>query len=167
MKKSTKRLTFLGIFSSLALILSYIEFLIPPIYSAVPGIKLGLPNIIIIFALYKFSYKEAAVISLVRLIISALLFGNAMTFIYSFSGAALSLVVMAILKKTDKFSKIAISITGAISHNLGQIIAAMLLLKTNEIFYYMIVLTFTGILAGIAIGLIANVVLKRFNWLEV
>ena len=74
---------------------------------------------------------------------------------------------MAILKKTDKFSKIAISITGAISHNLGQIIAAMLLLKTNEIFYYMIVLTFTGILAGIAIGLIANVVLKRFNWLEV
>ena len=86
MKKSTKRLTFLGIFSSLALILSYIEFLIPPIYSAVPGIKLGLPNIIIIFALYKFSYKEAAVISLVRLIISALLFGNAMTFIYSFSG---------------------------------------------------------------------------------
>ncbi len=161
MKRSnTKKLTFLGLMASLALILSYVEALLPPIYAAVPGIKMGLPNIIIIFILYRFSVKEAAAVSGIRLLAVALLFGNVMTLSYSVAGALLSIVVMALLKKTNKFSMVGVSIAGGVSHNLGQIIVAMLLLSTKEIGYYMIVLAVSGTVAGVFIGLLSTTMLK-------
>lgn len=160
MKVSTRKIAFLGVFAALAIILSYVEMLLPPIWSAVPGIKMGLPNIVIIFLLFKFSFKEAAVVSFIRLSIMALLFGNLMTLFYSFSGALLSLLIMAVLKKINIFSTVGVSIAGGVSHNLGQVLAAIILLGTREIGYYMIVLTVTGIIAGIFVGISGMLLLK-------
>ena len=144
----------------MTLILAYVEALLPPLWAAVPGIKMGLPNIMILFLLYRCSLKDAAAVSLVRLFAVALLFGNVMTLAYSFAGAFLSLTVMALLKKSDRFSMIGVSITGGIFHNLGQILVAMLVLETAEIGYYMIVLTLTGTLAGVLVGVAGYLVLK-------
>ena len=159
-RNNTKKMTFLGIMASLALILSYVETLLPPIYAAVPGIKMGLPNIIIIFILYRYSVREAAVISLIRLVVTTLLFGNVMTFLYSLAGAFLSITIMAIFKKMNLFSTIGVSIAGAVMHNLGQILVAILLLGTKEIGYYMIVLAISGTIAGVFIGLLGSTMLR-------
>lgn len=163
MREKTKKIAFLGVITSVALILAYVESLLPPIYAAVPGIKVGLPNVVIIFLLYRFGVKEAAMVSGVRLFIVALLFGNVMTLAYSTAGAVLSLLLMAVLKKTDKFSTVGVSIVGAVAHNLGQIIVAVLLLESTQIGYYMIILAVTGTIAGIFIGLAGNAILKRIN----
>lgn len=160
MKISTKKLVFLSVFAALAMVLSYIELLLPPIWSAVPGIKVGLPNIVIIFLLYRFSVKEAAVVSVIRLLTTALLFGNILTFFYSFAGAFLSIVVMWLLKKLNLFSQVGVSIAGGVSHNLGQILVAMIVLATKEIGYYMIVLSVTGTIAGIFVGISGILLLK-------
>ena len=161
MRSKTKRVALLGILTSVALILSYVEAILPPIWAAVPGIKVGFPNIVIIFLLYRFGVKEAAVVSFVRVFIVALLFGNVMTLAYSCAGALLSIVLMAILKKTDKFSAVGTSIVGGVAHNLGQILVAMFLFDTVQIGYYMAVLAVTGTLAGVAIGLLGAFLLKR------
>ena len=157
----TKKITFLGLSAALALLLSYVEFLLPPLFSAVPGIKLGLPNVVIIFTLYRYGLGAAATVSFVRLVISSMLFGNAMTFAYSLAGAILSLAIMALLKKLDLFSTVGVSITGGVAHNLGQILVALLLLDTPQIAYYMIVLTVTGIISGAFIGLCGAFMIKR------
>lgn len=163
MKTNTKKIAFLGLLASLALVLSYIELLIPPIYAAVPGIKMGLPNIVIIFALYRYGVKEAITVSFVRLVCVALLFGTFMSFAYSLAGAFLSLLVMIILKRIDLFSSYAVSIIGAICHNAGQIIVAIFLLGRAEIGYYMFVLTFTGAIAGLLIGLASGYLIKALK----
>ncbi len=167
MRRHTKKLTLLGLLTAIALILSYVEALLPPIFVAVPGIKMGLPNIAIIFVLYRFGLKEAAAVSLVRLAAVALLFGNAMTLIYSLAGATLSLALMALLKKSDWFSMIGVSIVGGVSHNLGQILVAIWLMETAEIGYYMIILTVTGTIAGVLIGLAGSFVLQYLNKLNI
>jgi len=151
----TKKLTFLALSICIALILSYIEAILPPISAQVPGIKMGLGNIIIVFVLYRYSLKEAAIVSACRLTISSLLFSNPVTFVYGAAGALLSLLVMALFKKLNFLSTVGVSVLGAVCHNLGQIIVAMLFLKTIEIGYYMIILTLTGTIAGILIGLCA------------
>lgn len=161
MKGSTKRLTFLGLSTAVAIIFSYIEVILPPIWSAVPGIKVGLANIIIIFLLYRMSIKEAVAVSFVRIFLTALLFGNVMTLAYSVAGAALSLATMALLKRSSLFSMTGVSIAGGVTHNLGQILMAILLLGSREIAYYMIVLTLTGAVAGVFIGLAAAMLLKH------
>lgn len=160
MKINIKTLCFLGLFTALAMVLSYVEAVLPPIWSAVPGIKIGLPNIIIIFLLYRFSFKHAAAVSLVRILLSALLFGNAMTLLYSFAGALLSIIIMWLLKKTERFSMVGVSVAGGVCHNLGQILVAMLVLSTAEIGYYMIVLAVTGTVAGILVGILGSLLIK-------
>ena len=165
MKKnsSTKSIAFLGISASVALLLSYIEFLLPPLFAAVPGIKIGLPNVIIIFVLYAVGVKAAAGVSFVRLCVSSLLFGNPVMFAYSAAGAVLSFLVMIILKKTDKLSAVGVSVAGGVSHNMGQILVATLLLNTPQIAYYMIVLTVTGTVSGVFIGLCGAYLVKRLS----
>ena len=161
MKKNVKKLTFLSVMSALAIILSFVESLLPPIWSAVPGIKMGLPNIVIIFLLYKFSIKEAAIVSFIRLLTIALLFGNFVTLLYSFSGAVLSLLIMWGLKKTNCFSQVGVSIAGGVFHNAGQIITAILILNTKEIGFYMPVLAVSGTIAGIFVGMLGILLLKH------
>ena len=167
MKIKTKKLTVLALFSAVAIIFSYIEAILPPIWSAIPGIKVGLSNIVTVALLYKFSLKEAAIVAFIRIIIIALLFGNVMTLIYSIAGFVLSVTIMAILKRTSLFSTVGVSIAGGVFHNLGQIIVAMILLQTKEIGYYMIVLATTGTVAGILIGIAGNFMLKYSNKLRI
>ena len=158
-----KRLAFLSMMTAFALVLSYIEALLPPIYAAVPGVKIGLPNIVIIFLLYRLSFKEAIIVSFVRMFLVALLFGNAMTLLYSVAGAVLSIAVMWVLKRTKFFSKVGVSVAGGIFHNVGQIVVAAIVLKTAEIGFYMPVLAVSGTLAGIAVGLISTLLLKKLE----
>ena len=160
MKNNTKRIVFLGLAASVTLVLSYIESLLPPLWAAVPGIKMGLPNIMIIFLLYRFGWKEAAAVSLVRLVAVALLFGNVMTLAYSFAGAVLSLLLMTLFKRWNAFSMVGVSIIGGVFHNLGQILVAMLVMQTREIGYYMIVLAVTGTVAGVLVGLAGMLVIR-------
>ena len=161
MKGSAKNTAALGICTALALVFAYVEALLPPIYAAVPGIKLGLPNIVIIFALYRLGLWKASMISFVRVLIVSIIFGNFMMFAYSMAGAVLSLAVMAVLKKVDAFSTVGVSVAGAILHNVGQILMAMLLLGTAELGYYLIVLAITGTISGILIGSCGAVAIKR------
>ncbi len=164
MRKKTKRVALLGVLTSLALVLSYLESLLPPISTAAPGIKMGLPNIIIVFILYKFGLKEASVISLLRVfIVSIIMFGNVMTLAYSVAGAVFSLALMALFKKLDWFSTIGVSIIGGISHNLGQILVAIFLFNTVQIGYYMVVLSITGTVAGVIIGIISSILVKKLE----
>ena len=161
MRERTKKITFLGLFATVALILSYVEAMLPPIYAAVPGIKVGLPNVVVLFLLYRYGVKEAAAVSLVRLALATLLFGNVTMLWYSLAGAVLSLTVMVIAKRLRVFSTVGVSVLGGVFHNLGQVLVAMLLLETAEIGYYMFVLAFSGILAGIFIGLGGAFLLKK------
>lgn len=163
MRSKTKKVALLGILTSVALILSYIEAILPPIWSAIPGIKVGFPNIAIIFILYRFGVKEAVVVSFIRIFIVALLFGNVMTLAYSCAGAFFSIVLMAIFKKINAFSVVGTSIVGGVAHNLGQILVAIFLFDTVQIGYYMAVLAVTGTIAGVFIGVAGAFLLKRLE----
>ncbi len=158
----TKKVAMLGLTIALAMIMSYIEALVPLSF-AVPGIKMGLANIVIIFVLYKIGTKEAILVSLIRVILVSLLFSNVMAMAYSIAGAVLSLSVMWILKKTDKFSFIGVSIAGGIMHNVGQIIMAVILLGTEQIALYLPVLIITGTATGVVIGIVSGLVINRFK----
>ncbi|MBQ7123956.1 MAG: Gx transporter family protein [Oscillospiraceae bacterium] len=158
----TKKVATLGLSIALAMIMSYIEVLVPLSF-AVPGIKMGLANIVIIFVLYKLGTKEAILVSLIRVILVSLLFSNAMAMAYSIAGAVLSLGVMWLLKKTDKFSVVGVSIAGGVMHNVGQIIMAIILLGTEQIALYLPVLIITGTVTGVVIGIVASIVINRFK----
>ena len=149
-----------GILLVLALILSYVEALLPLSF-AIPGIKLGLPNIAVLFVLYRLGWKSACTVSLLRVVLSTLLFGNVMALFYSLAGALLSLTVMGLLKKSGKFSPTGVSVAGGVAHNAGQILVAMALLETAEIGYYLPVLCVSGTVAGILVGLTAALLLRR------
>lgn len=156
----TKRLVTLSALIAIAMILSYIESMIPA-FVAVPGVKVGLSNIATVFALYALGWQYAICVSVVRVLLSALLFGNAVSLIYSLSGAALALLVMILLKKLDKFSSVGISVAGGVCHNIGQVIAACLVMETAAISLYIIPLTLSGTIAGVVIGLVAGNLVER------
>ena len=160
------RVAYFGVFTALALIFSYVETLIP-INFGIPGIKLGLANLIIIIALYKMSVKEAYVLSVVRIVLAGFMFGNLFSIIYSLAGGILSLSVMALLKKTDKFSLFGISMAGGVFHNVGQLIVAILVMENLNIAYYMPVLLISGLITGFVIGLVAGEMLKRLTKLSI
>ncbi len=163
MAKQQNKAAYLGVFTTLAMVFSYVEALMPPVFAAFPGIKMGLPNLVIVFALYCFGFKYAMAISLVRVLLSSLLFGNTLMMMYSLAGAVLSLLTMLLLKRTNCFSYVGVSVAGGIMHNLGQVIVAIIAFRTAEIGYYMIVLTFTGTVAGILIGLASAYFIKRLE----
>lgn len=156
----------LGLTIALAMIMSYIEVLIPLSF-AVPGIKMGLANIVIIFTLYKIGTKEAILVSLIRVFLVSLLFSNAMAMAYSISGAVLSFSVMWLLKKTDKFSCIGVSVAGGVMHNVGQIICAVVLLGAEQIMLYLPVLIITGTVTGVVIGIISGILINRFKKISI
>lgn len=161
MKSVAQKTAFLGLCTALALVLAYVESLLPPLSAAIPGIKMGLPNIVIIFLLYRMGLKAAAPVSLVRVLAVALLFGNMMGFAYSIAGATLSLLGMWLLQRLDFMSVVGVSVAGGVLHNLGQILMAMILLRTAELGYYLIVLAVTGTISGILIGICGALMIKR------
>ena len=166
-RKRTRRITMLALCTSAALLLSYVEMLIPPIFTGIPGIKMGLPNIAILLVLYRAGAKEAAAVSFIRIVIISILFGNITMFWYSLAGATLSLAVMILLKRIDILSSVGVSVAGALAHNIGQILVAMLLMQTTQIGYYMIVLSITGAVSGIFVGLLGGFVIKRISKFEI
>ena len=161
MKLKSKNVAFGGICVALALIFAYIEVLIPPLITSLPGIKMGLPNIIIVFLLYRKGPLFAGIVSIVRILLVTMLFGNMMALMYSIAGGLLSLVVMILLQKINFLSPVGVSVAGGVSHNIGQIIMAAILLDTAEIGYYLVVLAVTGTVAGIFIGLCGAILVKR------
>lgn len=155
----TKKVALFGMLVALAFIFSYIEHLIPlPLPT---GVKLGAANIVVLVALYFLGVKEAVVISLVRILMSGFAFGIS-TVPYSLAGGFLSLLVMTVLKKSEKFGMAGVSVTGSVFHNIGQTIVAMLLLGVNTVYYFPLLL-FSGIIAGILIGIISAIVLKKLK----
>ncbi len=156
----TKRLTLYALLVALAMILSYLESLVPLSF-AVPGIKMGLPNIVIVFALYALGFKAAGCISIIRVLLVSILFGNVMSMAYSLAGAVVSLGLMWLLKKSGKFSSVGVSVAGALGHNVGQVACAMVLLETGGLVYYLAPLCISGTVAGIIIGLCGGIVVKR------
>lgn len=161
MKKSSKNVAVLGLCTATALILAYVEVLIPPLFSAVPGIKMGLPNILLVFLLYRCGAPSAIGVSLLRILLVSMLFGNAMAFFYSLAGGFLSMAVMILLRKLNFLSEVGVSVAGGVMHNVGQILMAMLLLETSELGYYLVVLTVTGTVAGILVGLCGAVLIRK------
>lgn len=154
------KVAYFGVFTALALIFSYVETLIP-IHLGIPGVKLGLANLIIVITLYKMGVKEAYILSVVRVVLAGFIFGNMFSILYSMAGGLLSLTVMIFLKKTDKFSVMGISMAGGVFHNVGQLIMASIVLESLSITYYLPVLLISGVLTGFFIGFIANEMLKR------
>ena len=158
----TQKLTVMALTTAIALVLSFIESQIPA-FVAVPGVKMGLANIAIVYALYRLGWKEAALISLIRVVLVSLLVGSAASFLYSLAGAVLSLLGMALLKKTGKFTEIVVSVAGGVLHNIGQIAMASIILETDALRYYLPFLLVSGILAGVVIGLISGILIRRIH----
>ena len=150
-----------ALLTALAMVLSWVEVLLP-LPTAIPGVKLGLTNLVVLFALYRLGTRSAWCLSLLRVLLVSFTFGNAFSLWYSLAGAVLSLLVMVGLKKTGKFSVTGVSVAGAVSHNLGQILVAMAVLRSAAVVYYSPALLLSGTVAGICVGLAGAVLVRRF-----
>lgn len=153
---------YLGLLCAAAVLLGYVEALIP-VFTTVPGMKIGLPNLAIVMVLYLYSWKEAALVSVVRIGINGLLFGNFFSFCFSLAGGLLSLAAMAVVKKLDVLDCTGVSLVGGIAHNAGQIAVAIFLVENVRIAYYFIPLAITGLVAGVLIGLLSGVLIRRLS----
>lgn len=162
MRNNTRRLTSLALTVSFALILSFVESRIPA-FVAIPGVKVGLANIAVIFTLYKFGIKEAVAVSLVRVLLVSMLFGSPISMIYSITGAVLSLSAMFLLKKLTPVSEVVVSVSGGILHNIGQIGAASIMLGTNVVSYYLPFLLLSGTIAGIVVGVASAMLISKVD----
>jgi len=160
MTLDTQKLARLGLFTALASILGYIESLLP-IFPGIPGIKLGLANLAVLFLLLRYTWKEAAVVSAARILIIGFLFGNLFGIIYSFAGAALSLCAMTLLQKKTGLSPVMLSILGGVFHNIGQLIAAMVVVESLSLIYYAPALLTAGVITGTAVGIVTAEVARR------
>lgn len=158
----TKKIAYLGLLIALAFVFSYIEFLIP-VNIGVPGAKLGLANLVIIVALYTLNEKDAFVLSMIRIVLVGFTFANLASMLYSLAGGILSFGAMVIAKKTQKLSITGVSVLGGVFHNIGQIIMAIWVVKTASLVYYLPVLMVSGIVAGVAIGVLGGMVTKRIK----
>ncbi len=158
------KVAYLGVFLALALICSYVESLIP-FYFGVPGMKLGLANIVVVLMLYCTRAQEALAISVLRIVLSGFLFGNMFSILYSLAGGLLSFLVMYLVKKSGKLGVLPVSVAGGMSHNIGQLIVAALVIENFNIFYYMPVLLIAGIVTGFLIGVAAQEIIFRIGGL--
>lgn len=160
------RVAYFGVFTALALIFSYVESLIP-INFGIPGVKLGLANLITLIALYKMSVKEAFLISIARVILSGFIFGNLFAILYSLAGGLLSLTIMTWFKRSNKFSIYGISMAGGVFHNVGQLMMAILVVESVTIAGYLPVLLVSGLLTGLVIGVVSGETLKRIGKIKI
>ena len=151
----------MGLLTALGLIIGYIEFLIP-IPLGIPGVKPGFANIVIVWALYSLGPWEALIMNGMRMFLSGFLFGNFSMILYSLAGAAVSFLCMCLAKKSGLFSMTGVSMIGGVMHNMGQLLVAMAVLETVSLVYYGPVRLAAGVLAGLLMGMVSGVVLKRF-----
>lgn len=159
---TAKKTVYAGVFVALAMIFSYIEFLFP-LNFGIPGIKLGLANIVVVIMMYIVNAPFALVVNLTRILLSSLLFGNTLSLLYSLAGGLLSFTVMVLLKKTEKFSIVGVSVSGGVMHNVGQLLVATLFLENTGIITYLPVLMISGALTGALLGIIAVPVTEKLK----
>ena len=153
---------YLGIFLALSMILSYVESLIP-FTIGIPGIKLGLANLVVVIMLFGMGAKEAFGVSVLRIVLTGFLFGNGFSILYSLSGGLLSFLGMALLKKTGWFRCVTVSTTGGVLHNIGQLIIAALVVSNFYIFYYIPVLLIAGVITGFVNGIVSQEIILRIG----
>jgi heptaprenyl diphosphate synthase len=157
-----QKTAYLGLFSALAIIFGYVESLIP-VFAGIPGIKLGLANLAVLFILERYTWKEAVFVSVIRIVVIGFLFGNMFSIVYSLAGAALSLTVMTLLKTKTDFSLMGVSVAGGVSHNVGQLVIAMLILESSSLIYYAPALLISGVITGLLIGYLTTEVSRRIH----
>ena len=150
-----RRVALYGMLTALAFILSYVESLVP-VTAGIPGVKLGLANLVVVIALYTLDLKGAFVIWVVRIVLSGLTFGGLFSMLYSLAGGLLSFAVMAILSRKKLFGTVGVSVCGGVAHNIGQLLVAMAVLETESVWYYFPVLLISGSVAGVLIGLLGG-----------
>lgn len=160
MKTDAKKISLYGMLLALSMVLSYVEAILP-LHIGIQGAKLGLPNLVTMIGLYGIGPMPTLVISLLRILLVSFLFGNTMTLAYSFSGFLLSFLLMLAMQRVGGFRRTIISVFGAVMHNLGQLLAAMVLLHSSVLLYYFPMLLIAGILAGAVIGLAAGWITER------
>ena len=156
----TRRLATTAVLVSLALILSFVESRIPA-FLPIPGIKIGLANIVTLFAIYKLGAKDAVYILALRVSLASILFGTVTSFLYAAAGGALSLTVMLLIKKLTPLSAVSVSVLGGVAHNIAQVCVASLILSTNVVIYYLPPLLLSGTVAGVAVGLAGGLLVKK------
>ncbi len=160
--KHTHKIAYLSIFSALAIIFGYVETLFP-IFIGIPGIKLGLANLAVLFILHRYTWKDAAFVSVIRIVVIGFLFGNMFSILYSLAGAALSILVMTLIRRNTQFSTIGVSVAGGVFHNVGQLIVAMLIVENTSLIYYAPALLVSGVVTGSLIGILTQETLKRIR----
>lgn len=160
MNSTAKKTAYYGMLVALAFVLSYVETLIPFSIGGIPGVKLGLANLVVLTALYALGTKESFAVSVIRIILVGFTFGNLSMMMYSLAGGLLSWLVMVICKKLKLLSVVGVSIAGGISHNVGQILVAMLVLENTNLIYYLAILLITGTITGFLIGILGGLLLK-------
>ncbi len=162
----TKKLALAAILASMAMILSYVEALFPlPV--PIPGIKLGLANLVVIIAIYKLGFRFAFMINCIRIFTAGLLFTGAFGVLYSLAGGILSILIMYGLYRTGLFSMVGISMAGGVAHNLGQLITACLIMENARLMAYFSILLFSGMISGILIGIVAYYANEKLPHLKV
>ena len=159
---NTKKTAYLGLLIALAFVFSYIEFLIP-VNIGVPGAKLGLANLVVIVAMYTLNERDTFVLSMIRIVLVGFTFANLASMLYSLAGGILSYVAMIVAKRMKVLSITGVSVIGGVFHNIGQIIMAICVVKTASLVYYLPVLMVSGIVAGVAIGVLGGMVTKRIK----
>ena len=161
-RNPVKKAAYLGLLCAAAMILGYVESLIP-MFAGIPGMKLGLPNAAIVMVLYLYSWKEAYLVSAVRILGIGFLFGNVFSIAFSSAGAALSLLCMQLAKRSGKVDTVGVSIIGGVTHNAGQILVAMCIVENARIGYYFFILAISGVVTGMVIGIISGDLTKRMR----
>lgn len=161
-QRKTKLIAIRGMLIGLAFVLSWLEAQLPG-FVAVPGVKLGLTNLVVLLALYEVSPKDAIAINSIRILLTGLTFGNMVYFVYSLAGGLLSTLVMIVLYRTKRFHLVTVSIAGGVFHNVGQILVAMVLLETQMLVYYLPFLWIGGMISGTLIGLLGGLLMKHLS----
>ena len=162
MQKQAQRVALCGMLLALMLVLGFVESQIP-VAVGIPGIKLGLSNGVLIFAVYMLGVPASYLLMAMKVLLSGMLFGNPSAMMYAFAGGLLSLTVMCLLSRMKGLSPIVVSMVGGLSHNVGQVALAMIVLGTPKLMYYMAILMVVGLITGSATGVAANGIIRRFQ----
>ena len=159
-RKVSRRVALCGLLLALMLVLGFFESLLPS--GSIPGIKLGLSNGVLIFAVYLLGIPTAAALMVLKVLLSGFLFGGVSAMLYAFAGGVLSLLVMSLLSRVKGLHPVTVSMMGGAAHNVGQVGMAMLMLQTKQLLYYMAVLILVGLACGALTGVCANAVMRRW-----
>lgn len=162
MMKQTKRIAICGMLLALMLVLGFVESQLP-VAASVPGIKLGLSNGVLIFAVYMLNVPTGFLLMGLKVLLSGLMFGSPSAMMYAFAGGLLSMIVMSLLSRMKGLSPVVVSMAGGVSHNVGQVAMAMMILQTPQLLYYMAVLMVAGLVTGMATGFAATGIIRRFQ----